>query len=51
MEEIANKFWKQNKGKGKVTKITDYCFYWETFPDKNGNTKTTIYMESYFLKF
>lgn len=51
MEELANKFLKEHKGKGKVTKLTDYCFWWESLPDKNGVTKTTVYMKSYFLKF
>ena len=50
MEEAANEFWKKNRGKGRVTKVTDYCFWWETLPDKNGNVKTTVYMASYFLK-
>lgn len=36
-----------NRGKGKVT---SYCFWWETLPDKNGNTKTTVYMKSYFME-
>ena len=49
MEEMANKFWKQNRGKGRVVKVTSYSFWWETLPDKNGNTKLTVYMKSYFL--
>lgn len=50
MKELANKFWQKNRTKGKVVKVTDYSFWWETFPDKNGNTQTTVYMESYFLE-
>ena len=42
MDDLAVKFTKQNRGKGKVT---SYCFWW----DKNGNTKTTVYMKSYFM--
>ena len=47
MNDLAVKFTKQNRGKGKVT---SYCFLWETLPDKNGNTKTTVYMKSYFME-
>lgn len=32
MDDLAVKFTKQNRGKGKVT---SYCFWWETLPDKN----------------
>ena len=46
MNDLAVKFTKQNRGKGKVT---SYSFWWETLPDKNGNTKTTVYMKSYFM--
>lgn len=49
MNDLAVKFAKQNRGKGKVVKVTSYCFWWETLPDKNGNTKTTVYMKSYFM--
>ena len=49
MQETADKFWKQNRGKGRVTKVNDYSFVWETLPDKDGKTKTTVYMASYFL--
>ena len=49
MEEAANKFWKQNRGKGRVVKVTPYSFWWETLPDKDGKTKLTVYMKSYFL--
>lgn len=42
MDDLAVKY----RGKGKVT---SYCFWWETLPDKNGNTKTTVYMKSYFM--
>lgn len=49
MKDLAVKFAKQHRGKGKVVKITSYCFWWETLPDKNGNTKTTVYMKSYFM--
>lgn len=50
MEEYAVTFQKQHRGTGRVTKVTDYCFYWETLPDKNGKTTTTVYMESYFWR-
>ena len=50
MDDLAVKFAKQNRGKGKVVKVTSYCFWWETLPDKNGNTKTTVYMKSYFME-
>lgn len=50
MEEVANKFWKQHRGQGKVVKVNEYSFVWETLPDKNGNTKQTIYMLSYFVE-
>ena len=45
MDDLAVKFTKQNRGK-----VTSYCFWWETLPDKNGNTKTTVYMKSYFME-
>lgn len=51
MEKIANEFWKQNRGKGRVVNITDYSFVWETLPDKNGSTKQVTYMLSYFMEF
>ena len=38
MNNLAVKFAKQNRGKGKVVKVTSYSFWWETLPDKNGNT-------------
>ncbi len=50
MEKMANEFQRQHRGKGKVTKVNDYSFVWETLPDKNGNTKQTVYMLSYFMK-
>ena len=50
MNDLAVKFAKQNRGKGKVVKVTSYSFWWETLPDKNGNTKTTVYMKSYFME-
>ena len=52
MDDLAVKFTKQNRSsKGKVVKVTSYCFWWEkTLPDKNGNTKTTVYMKSYLCK-
>lgn len=37
MDDLAVKY----RGKGKVT---SYCFWWETLPDKNGN------MKSYFME-
>lgn len=43
MNDLAVKFTKQNRGKGKVT---SYCFWL----DKNGNTKITVYMKSYFME-
>lgn len=39
MDDLAVKY----RGKGKVT---SYCFWWETLPDK----KTTVYMKSYFME-
>ena len=47
MDDLAVKFTKQNRGKDKVT---SYCFWCETLPDKNGNTKITVYMKSYFME-
>ena len=41
MDDLALKFTKQNRGKDKVT---SYCFWCETLPDKNGNTKITVYI-------
>ena len=48
MNDLAVKFTKQNRGKGKVVKVTSYCFWWETLPDKNGNTKTTVYEKLFY---
>ena len=28
MDDLAVKFTKQNRGKGKVVKVTSYCFWW-----------------------
>lgn len=50
MEEVANKFWKQHRGQGRIVKVNEYSFIWETLPDKNGNIKQTIYMLSYFVE-
>lgn len=50
MKELADEFWKKNKGKGMVTKVTDYSFTWSSLPDKNGKTIETVYYPSYFLK-
>lgn len=30
MDDLAVKY----RGKGKVVKVTSYCFWWETLPDK-----------------
>lgn len=51
MEKLANKFWKEHRGQGRVVSVNSYSFIWETLPDKNGNTKQTVYMLSYFLEF
>lgn len=51
MNEIAAEFQRKNRGKGTVSKITDYSFEFYTIPDKNGKSETTIYMISYFVKF
>ena len=51
MEKIANEFWKQHRGQGRVVKVNSYSFVWETLPDKNGNTKQVTYMPSYFIEF
>lgn len=51
MRELAQEFQIKHIKNGKVTKVTDYCFWWKTLPDKNDNTKTTVYMKSYFLNF
>jgi len=51
MEEVANEFWKQHRGQGRVVKVNDYSFVWETPPDKNGNTNQVTYMLSYFMEF
>lgn len=48
IEEIAANFQKNHRGTGKVTKVNDYCFLWETLPDKSGVTKTTVYYLSFF---
>lgn len=45
MNDLAVKFIKQNRDK-----VTSYCFWWETLPDKNCNTKITVYMKSYFME-
>ena len=51
MREMSYEFERQkgNLGKGMVTKVTDYSFVWTTNPDKNGNTKETVYYASYFV--
>ena len=52
MQEYADRFQREHRGKGKVIKVTDYSFWWETLPDfKNPETKTktTVYMKSYFM--
>lgn len=49
MQKIANEYENKNRGKGRVTKVTDYCFFWETLHDKNGNVKETVFMKSYFM--
>lgn len=51
MEKIANEFWKQHRGQGRVISVNDYSFVWETLPDKNDNTKQVTYMLSYFVEF
>lgn len=51
MEKVANEFWRQHRGQGRVVKVNDYSFVWETLPDKNGNTKQVTYMLSYFMEF
>lgn len=40
MDDLAVKY------RGKVVKVTSYCFWWETLPV----TKTTVYMKSYFME-
>ena len=51
MEELANKFWKEHRGQGRVVSVNSYSFIWETLPDKNNNTKQVVYMLSYFVEF
>lgn len=49
MQELSDKFWKDHRGSGRVTSVTNYSFTWETLPDKDGKVKATVYMLSYFL--
>ena len=48
MKELAMQYERQHAGR--VTKITNYSFEFETLPDKNGSTKKYVVMKSYFLK-
>lgn len=50
MELLAANFWKQHRGSGRVSTVTEYSFTWETLPDKNGKVTSVTYMKSYFLE-
>lgn len=49
MQAEANKYWKLHRGEGNYSKVTPYSFTWNTFPDKNGKSTTTVFYASYFL--
>lgn len=53
MQKIANEYQKKHRGKGRVTKVTDYSFWWETLPNPkklDEKTKTTVFYTSYFIE-
>jgi hypothetical protein len=52
MEEYANKYLKQHRGKGRVSDVTKYSFKWTTLPLKeNEKPVTYVFMLSYFLEY
>lgn len=48
MQDLATQYCKTHKGR--VTKLNDYSFEFETLPDKDGKVKKYTVMLSYFFK-
>lgn len=49
MQEYADMYQKQHRGKGYYSDLTDYSFKWTTLPTKENEKPTTcIFMKSYF---
>lgn len=52
MQEYANQYQKQHRGRGYVSDVTSYSFKWTTLPMKeNEKPVSCVFMLSYFVNF